>query len=652
MKRFRHLLNHLLSIHFTGIIILTLFRLILLFQNKSLISHDYKSDYASWGEALLRGIWFDNVTASQILILPLTILLLCAAFNKYNKYTNIVLSYLMVALYSIAFGLSAANIPYFEYFFKIINSSIFNWAEYGTTTAGMIFQESSYFMPILYFFIALGAFLYFVRFKVNSLNLAIMLNRREISTPANIISKLLISLLLIAGCAFSIRGRTGYNPIRVSAAYFCTDPMLNQIGVNPMFNIIQTLNDDRRKENIKLTLMDDDMAISNVINYLDIEQPVFGAGPLAREVISLENKKDKNVVIIFMESMSAKLLSSYGNKEELTPYIDSLLNESINFSQIFSTGIHTNHALYSTLYSYPVIMKRNSMKGSVIPNYRGLPTVMKDNGYSTMFFMTHESQYDNMNAFFRTNGFDEIYAQENYPRDKVANNFGVQDDFLFEYALDKLSEKAVKNEKFFASILTISNHPPYVVPDWFKAKSEKPENQIVEYADYCIKVFMTKASKQSWFDNTLFVFLGDHGKMVGVPESEMPDSYNHIPVFFYSKNINQETLSQLGSQVDIAPTLLSYLNISYIQNNFGIDLLKNKRESVFYTADNMMGCRNDSALYIYAPGEDMEFIYTINNGKLNKEIKPQQEIVTRLKDYLFSTLQATEAIVIKEQAKQ
>ena len=98
MKRFRHLLNHLLSIHFTGIIILTLFRLILLFQNKSLISHDYKSDYASWGEALLRGIWFDNVTASQILILPLTILLLCAAFNKYNKYTNIVLSYLMVAL--------------------------------------------------------------------------------------------------------------------------------------------------------------------------------------------------------------------------------------------------------------------------------------------------------------------------------------------------------------------------------------------------------------------------------------------------------------------------------------------------------------------------------------------------------------------------
>ena len=85
------------------------------------------------------------------------------------------------------------------------------------------------------------------------------------------------------------------------------------------------------------------------------------------------------------------------------------------------------------------------MKGSVIPTYSGLPTLLKEQGYRTMFFMTHESQYDNMNAFFRTNGFDEIFSQENYPSEKVVNGFGVQDDFLYDYALNHLKKQSVNS---------------------------------------------------------------------------------------------------------------------------------------------------------------------------------------------------------------
>ena len=87
-------------------------------------------------------------------------------------------------------------------------------------------------------------------------------------------------------------------------------------------------------------------------------------------------------------------------------------------------------------------MKRNSMKGAVIPFFAGLPTILQDNGYRTLFFMTHESQYDNMNGYLRTNGFDRIFAQEDYPKDKVVNSFGVQDDFLYQYALPILTETA------------------------------------------------------------------------------------------------------------------------------------------------------------------------------------------------------------------
>ena len=244
-------------------------------------------------------------------------------------------------------------------------------------------------------------------------------------------------------------------------------------------------------------------------------------------------------------------MESFGSNKSLTPFLDSLYHQSLSFSHFYSSGIHTNHGMYSTLYSFPAIMKRNAMKGSVIPVYSGLPTILKDNGYQNLFFMTHESQYDNMNAFFRTNGFDEIYAQENYPAEKVVNSFGVQDDFLYQYALPILNKKATSGRPFFTVLLSISNHPPYIIPDYFKPHSDKPEDQIVEYADWSIKQFITEAEKQPWFDNTIFVLLGDHGKLVDSPESEIPQSYNHIPLMIYGKGIQPEIRAQFGGQIDV-----------------------------------------------------------------------------------------------------
>ena len=90
-------------------------------------------------------------------------------------------------------------------------------------------------------------------------------------------------------------------------------------------------------------------------------------------------------------------------------------------------------------------------------------------------------QYDNMNGYLRTNGFDRIFAQEDYPKDKVVNSFGVQDDFLYQYALPILTETADEGQPFFAVLLSISNHPPYVIPKDFKTHSSTDEHRIVEF---------------------------------------------------------------------------------------------------------------------------------------------------------------------------
>ena len=641
LQRAKHALVYLLYIHIAALLVFSIFRWVLFVSMDYTFPEHIQNDWGLQAIAFVKGIWFDNVIACYILILPLVMLWIASLCNYTAKWIYLFTGGWFIGFYSLAFIISVSNIPYFEYFFKTINSSIYNWFGYAGTTAGMIFGETSYYFPIFLGITAIilwgvGIHLWSKR----TYELCSQTAKRISIKERGII--LLAGAVLVGLCLFGIRGRMGYNPIKVSQAYYCEDPFLNQLGVNPAFNLLTSTLDDMRKENQELALMDGETAIKQVQSILNREG-IADISPIAQTVTSATTATNPNIVFIFMESMSAKLMQAYGQSKKLTPYLDSLYHESLVFNNIYSAGIHTNHGMYSTLYSFPTIMKRNAMKGSVIPVYSGLPTVLKDNGYYNLFFMTHESQYDNMNAFFRTNGFDEIHAEENYPKEKIANHFGVQDDYLYEYALPILNERAQSGQPFFTVLLSISNHPPYVLPSYFHPKSEKIEDQIVEYADWSIRQFMTEAQKQPWFDNTLFILIGDHGKLVGTPENEMPESYNHVPLMIYGKGITPQAINDFGGQIDVAPTLLGMLGISYTQNNFGVDLLKEKRPCIFYTADNLIAARDSSRLYIHSPETGQEFCYSLEEGTLKPSTYDKNFEV--LKTYVFPMLQATEQLV-------
>ena len=657
LQRAKLALTYLLYIHVAALLVFTIFRAVLFFGMDYTFPVHIQEDWGLQSIAFVKGIWFDNVIACYILAIPLIMLWVATLCNYTSKWIYLFTGGWFISLYSLAFVISAANIPYFEYFFKTINSSIYNWFGYAGTTAGMIFGETSYYLPIGLGITALalwgiGVHLLSKRTYERSLKAD-----NRISHPSRGII-FIAGIALLGLCFLGIRGQIGHNPIRVSQAYYCDDPFLNQLGVNPAFNLLKSTLDDAREENQQLQLMDAQVAISNVQRLLG-RTGIEEVSPIAQEVTAHDslltiNSSSRiahrpNIVFIFMESMSAKLMQAYGQTKNLTPYLDSLYHQSLVFDNIYSAGIHTNQGMYSTLYSYPTIMKRNAMKGSVIPVYSGLPTVLKDNGYYNLFFMTHESSYDNMNAFFRTNGFDEIHAEENYPKEKVVNRFGVQDDYLYEYALPVLNERAQSGKPFFSVLLSISNHPAYVIPPYFHPKSEKIEDQIVEYADWSIQKFMTAAQQQPWFENTIFVLMGDHGKLVGTPECEMPESYNHVPFMIYSKGIKPRNIANIGGQIDVAPTLLGLLGISYTQNNFGVDLLKEQRPCIFYTADNLIAARDSARLYMHAPETGQEFCYSVQNGTLNSSSFDTN--FEFLKEYVFSMLQATEQLVKEGKTK-
>lgn len=641
MQGFGKSVRFLLTIHVLGLAALSLFRVTEFVALRDMVSPAAKGEAWLQMGAFVRGVWFDNVIACYIMLLPMLVVLGSSAFGSHHRGWRRFAVWWFAILYPLAFVVSAANIPYFAFFFKNINSGIFEWFGYAGTTAGMVFQESSWWLYILLFF-AVTAVFEFLLWRVGRRAAAVVQTANEGKrSPQAIALRTSVTLALLGLCLFGIRGRTGYNPIKISAAYYCNDSFLNQLGINPAFNLLTSALDDMRRENKALNLMPTAEAVAYARRSLGITGAVDSLYVLRRRVGGDTIRMRPNVVIILMESMSANFMRSFGAKEELTPVLDSLFNNSLAFTNFYSTGIHTNMGMTGTLYSCPAIMKRNLMKGTVTPKRGGLPTVLKENGYHNMFFMTHESQYDNMKAFFAQNGYDDIYAQEDYPADKVVNSFGVSDAFLFEFALDRINRQAESGRPFMATLLTISNHPPYVVPDGFGCRSKEAETQIVEYADHCIGEFLKAARRQPWYGNTIFVLLGDHGKLVGKPDAELPQSYNHIPLIIFGKGIKPGVHDGLGCQIDVMPTLLGMMGIGYTFDGFGQDLLRQPRDMVFYSADDKIVARSKDQVFIYLPGAQKSFTYAVRPGWQLAETKPAAD-TEALKRYVFAMIETAE----------
>ena len=633
MRRFRLTVVFLLCIHVLGLLFTTLFRGVEYMALHSTMSAA-QNDASVWG-AFLRGVWFDNVVGCYVMIAPLVIVLVAACCNHYERGWRKFAQWWMVVFYTIVLAISASNIPYYAYFAKNINSSIFNWFGYANTTAGMVVGESSYWLYIALFIIATLLFVGALILLRRWFDQRIAQADQAPQTKRAVLARVVVTLCLAGLCIFGIRGRVGYNPIKVSEAYYCQDPFLNQLGIAPAFNLLTSWLDDQRPENQELHLMEYDVAISTTRQSLRIAGEVDSAQVLKRHIEGDSIQRRPNIVIILMESMSASLLHTLGQQEKVTPTLDSLYRCSWAFTRCYSAGIHTNHGITAALYSFPALMKRNLMKGTVTPRRHGLPSVLQELGYHNMFFMTHESQYDNMNAFFRTNGYDAVYAQEDYPISERVNAFGVSDHFLFEYGLQRINEAAKQGKPWMATLLTISNHPPYVIPEWFKPHSKNEEMQIVEYADWCIGDFLAKARREAWYDNTLFVIMADHGKIVGQVDSELPESYNHIPLMIFGPGVQPHLSDELATQVDVMPTVLGLMGASYDFDGFGVNLLKTKREKVFYTADDQVAARDEHGRFLYVPATGQRF----EEGKTNHHA---------LQQYVFAMVQTAEYILRRQ----
>ena len=644
MKKLIGVIQYVLTIHLLGVVFFTLFRLALYLANLKYAS-DIAGKTALLFEAFAKGLQFDNLIASFISFLPLLLLSVFSLFAKIPKKLITGCNLFFVLLYSLTFIIEATDIPYFSYFFAHIGASAFDWFKYGSETAGMLFGETAYYPYIIAIPVAIAIFSIIV-FRTGR-----RLYKSQIipATRANYFSSGIVVLILWAICLMGMRGSFQRYPLRTGYAFFSDNAFFNRLGLNPVFVLIKSFEESSKRYNSINDLMNLEEAIDSVRNELN---PDPESGHSLDRVRPAEGEaKRANVVLVLMESMSVERLEYEYKGKKLTPFLNDLMTKSYSFENFFSSGIHTNNGIVSSLYGFPALFNKPSME---INNafYTGLPYFLRKQGYRNLFFVTGNPNYDQMNSFLSDNHFDRIYSLYDYPAEKAVNNFGVQDDYLFEYGIERLNETANEGCPFLATFLTVSVHPPIVVPESFKNAGDTDEQRILAFADNSMKNFMENAAKKEWYKNTIFVFVADHGTVV--ERYEMP--VNHIPCIIYSPLFEDspKRFSQFGGQIDLFPTIMGLLNLPYVNNSLGIDLLKESRSYMFFANDNQLGCINDRYFYVRNLIENMDFLYTRKDKSTDATTDFQfesekAEILKKMKSYAVSMTVVSDYLIKNKQ---
>lgn len=283
-----------------------------------------------------------------------------------------------------------------------------------------------------------------------------------------------------------------------------------------------------------------------------------------------------NVVLVTIESLSAKYLGSFGDRRGLTPNLDELRKHSLFFSNFYATGTRTDRGLEAITLSIPPTPGRSIVKRiGRETGYASLGQQFNAEGYDSVFIYGGRGYFDNMNAFFGGNGY-RIVDQSSVPGAEMTfqNAWGMSDEDIYKQTLTVADADHAAGKPFFLQLMTTSNHRPYTYPSGrIDIPSGDGRDGAVKYTDHAIGQFLAQARQKPWFAQTVFVFVADH-TAGSAGKEDLPVANYHIPLFIYAPAfIQPREVPVVASQIDLAPTLLGLLNFDYTSSFFGRNVL-------------------------------------------------------------------------------
>jgi phosphoglycerol transferase MdoB-like AlkP superfamily enzyme len=322
---------------------------------------------------------------------------------------------------------------------------------------------------------------------------------------------------------------------------------------------------------------------------------------------SLENHK--NVVLITIESYSADFMKAYGNEQNITPFLDSLSQKSLQFTNLYAAGNRTVRGLEAVTLCLPPTAGESVVKREDNKNKFSTGSIFKQKGYNVKFMYGGDAFFDNMQDFYSGNGYQIVDKASFSPEEITFSNvWGVCDEDMYNKAIKVMNAEANQNKPFFNHIMTVSNHRPFTYPN---NKIDIPgdiksRDGGVKYTDYALRKFFEMASKQSWFNNTVFVIVADHCAS-SAGKTQLPLDKYRIPAFIYDPTGKASKYNQLMSQIDLMPTLFGLLHFNYQSKFFGQDVLKpDYKPRAFIATYQDLGLIKDNVLTILSPKQTVK----------------------------------------------
>lgn len=404
-------------------------------------------------------------------------------------------------------------------------------------------------------------------------------------------------------------------PLNFFRAFNLNDAFKSNLALNPLQNFFTTLR--FRKPDFSNHAKE---YYPEMEKFLNLETHGIKKGSYTRfkHAGSKALESQPNIVLVICESFSMYKSTMSGNPLNATPYFNQLANNGIFFERCFSPSFGTARGVFATITGIPdVQLSKFATRNEATVKQRSI--INDFAGYEKMYFIGGRSQFNNFTGLINNIRDVKIYEEGDYKSPKV-NVWGISDKNLF---LEANEVMAKQQKPFFSIIQTADNHRPFNIPEEDKdfIPQEIPADTLARYGfeslkeynafaymDYCFKKFMDAASKESYFANTIFVFVGDHG-VEGDANFIYPKAWTeqrlaeeHVPLLFYSPDLlTPQKRTEAVSQIDVLPTIAGMLQMPYTNSTLGRDVLDtSKRQNaafIIYHAPGWIGVVDDNYFY-------------------------------------------------------
>ena len=346
-----------------------------------------------------------------------------------------------------------------------------------------------------------------------------------------------------------------------------------------------------------------------------------------------------NVMILVMESFGREYIGAFNKSRKIenyvsyTPFLDSLSNHSLIFTNAFANGRQSIEALPSILASVPSFKVPFTSSPYSNQEIQSLVSVFKDKGYSTSFF--HGAPNGSMGFLGLSNilGFDNYFGKNEFNDNSLYDGYwGIWDEPFLNYVKNETDKL---KEPFFSTFFSLSSHEPFYVPEKYKEvfpMGDVQMHQVIGYSDNALKLFFDSAKNEPWFENTLFIITADHTNQFWYTFYSSPINRFAIPILFYHPNGSFKGVNdELTHQMDIFPSIVDLVGYDKPINSWGRSLFSNSGKSFsihfsgtvyhFITEKYILVFDGDSVIGIY----DKEDQWLSNNLKENSNINFSNE---------------------------